>query len=156
TLKHATNAAAPSTTAPIDPTASASSQQSPASAPVVKKELKKKPDEVSVKKFKVNDDKHDDPSTGSEGAQDPEEAGAPQPGDVVGGYLLLDVIGRGGMGRVYLAEHKKLGRRVAMKMLRKRMVKNRMAVERFLSEARAVNQIRHENIIEVTDLFETD
>jgi serine/threonine protein kinase len=41
-------------------------------------------------------------------------------------------------------------------MLRRRMVKNPTAVERFLSEVRAVNQIRHENIIEVTDLFETE
>ncbi|HEY4222298.1 MAG TPA: Hsp70 family protein [Myxococcota bacterium] len=89
-------------------------------------------------------------------ASDPEEASAPQPGEIVGGYMLLDVIGRGGMGRVYLAEHTRLGRRVALKMLRKRMGKNPTAVERFLSEARAVNQIRHENIIDVVDLFETE
>jgi molecular chaperone DnaK len=137
-------------------------EQSEADGPVAapsapKKESKKKKDDAAspIKKIKL-DDKHDDPSTGSEGSKDAEEIGAPSPGDVIGGYVLLDVIGRGGMGRVYLAEHKRLGRRVALKMLRRRMVKNPTAVERFLSEARAVNQIRHENIIEVTDLFETE
>jgi molecular chaperone DnaK len=89
----------------------------------------------------------------SEQAQD--EPNAPQPGENIGGYELLDVIGKGGMGRVYLAEHVKLGRRVALKMLRKRYKKDSTALERFQAEARAVNQIRHENIIEVTDLFET-
>lgn len=79
-----------------------------------------------------------------------------RPGASVGGYLLLDVLGHGGMGHVYLAEHKRLGRRVALKMLRRRYGKDAQALDRFLSEARAVNQIRHENIIEVTDLFETD
>gem|GEM_PF-780708 len=83
------------------------------------------------------------------------EPPAPKPGDTVGGYLLIDVIGGGGMGQVYLAEHKRLGRRVAMKMLRQRFGKDTASLERFLSEARAVNQIRHENIIEVTDLFES-
>ncbi len=83
------------------------------------------------------------------------EPPAPKPGDTVGGYLLIDVIGGGGMGQVYLAEHKRLGRRVAMKMLRQRFGKDSASLERFLSEARAVNQIRHENIIEVTDLFES-
>jgi molecular chaperone DnaK len=83
------------------------------------------------------------------------EPPAPKPGDTVGGYLLIDVIGGGGMGQVYLAEHKRLGRRVAMKMLRQRFGKDTTSLERFLSEARAVNQIRHENIIEVTDLFES-
>ncbi len=145
--------------APVSPPESDVDDVAPPVAPKKppKKELKKKvEDAVAVKKFKVHDDRHDDQSTGGEESHAPEMQGAPTAGDVVGGYLLLDVIGRGGMGRVYLAEHKKLGRRVAMKMLRRRMVKNRTAVERFLSEARAVNQIRHENIIEVTDLFETD
>jgi serine/threonine protein kinase len=85
-----------------------------------------------------------------------DEASAPKPGDTLGGYLLLDVLGQGGMGTVYLAEHIRLGRRVALKMLRQRFASNPDAIERFLAEARAVNRIRHENIIEVTDLFETD
>ncbi|MBI1947519.1 MAG: Hsp70 family protein [Deltaproteobacteria bacterium] len=85
-----------------------------------------------------------------------DDASVPKPGDVVGGYHLLDILGRGGMGRVYLAEHIRLGRRVALKMLRRRFAGNEAAIERFLTEARAINRIRHENCIEVTDLFETD
>jgi tRNA A-37 threonylcarbamoyl transferase component Bud32 len=85
-----------------------------------------------------------------------DDASAPKPGDTLGGYLLLDVIGQGGMGTVYLAEHIRLGRRVALKMLRQRLAGHGAAIERFLSEARAINKIRHEHIIEVTDLFETD
>jgi molecular chaperone DnaK len=85
-----------------------------------------------------------------------DDANAPKAGDTLGGYLLLDVIGQGGMGTVYLAEHIRLGRRVALKMLRQRFAANPAAIDRFLYEARAVNKIRHENIIEVTDLFETD
>jgi molecular chaperone DnaK len=85
-----------------------------------------------------------------------DDAQAPKPGDTLGGYLLLDVLGQGGMGTVYLAEHIRLGRRVALKMLRQRGAAQSGAIERFLSEARAINKIRHEHIIEVTDLIETD
>jgi serine/threonine protein kinase len=73
---------------------------------------------------------------------------------VVGAYRLLSLLGEGGMGRVYLAEHVKLGRRVALKMLRSEFANNPNAVRRFFDEARAVNQIRHDNIIEVTDFVE--
>jgi serine/threonine-protein kinase len=72
-------------------------------------------------------------------------------GTPVGSYRLLEVIGEGGMGRVYLAEHVRLGRRVALKMLRSKYSQNPDAVRRFFTEARAVNRIAHENIVEVTD-----
>ncbi|HTE49915.1 MAG TPA: protein kinase [Kofleriaceae bacterium] len=72
-------------------------------------------------------------------------------GTEVGSYRLLDVLGEGGMGRVYLAEHIRLGRKVALKMLRSKYSQNPEAVRRFFTEARAVNRIAHENIVEVTD-----
>ena len=72
-------------------------------------------------------------------------------GTQVGSYRLLEVIGEGGMGRVYLAEHVRLGRKVALKMLRSKYSQNPEAVRRFFTEARAVNRIAHENIVEVTD-----
>jgi len=75
-------------------------------------------------------------------------------GTVVGSYRLIDVLGEGGMGRVYLAEHIKLGRRVAIKKLRHELASNPAAVARFFTEARAVNRISHENIVEITDLIE--
>jgi serine/threonine protein kinase len=75
-------------------------------------------------------------------------------GSVVGTYRLLELLGEGGMGRVYLAEHVKLGRRVAVKMLRPEFASNPIAVSRFFSEARSVNRISHENIVEITDFLE--
>ena len=75
-------------------------------------------------------------------------------GTLLGSYYVNDVIGEGGMGIVYLAEHVKLGRKVAIKVLRQEFSSNAAAVSRFFHEARAVNQIGHENIIEVTDFFE--
>ncbi|HUS64133.1 MAG TPA: serine/threonine-protein kinase [Kofleriaceae bacterium] len=77
-------------------------------------------------------------------------------GTVVGSYKLIEVIGEGGMGRVYLAEHTRLGRKVALKMLRSKFSSNAESVKRFFAEARAVNKIAHENIVEVTDFITGD
>jgi hypothetical protein len=81
---------------------------------------------------------------------------APQhpPGTVLGSYRLDEVIGRGGMGIVYVATHVKLGRRVAIKVLRAEYNQDPDALRRFFGEARAVNQIAHPNIIEITDFVE--
>ncbi len=58
------------------------------------------------------------------------------------------------MGYVFRAEHVKLGREVALKLLRGDYAKRRDAVARFFQEARTVNRIRHRNIVDVTDLVE--
>ena len=81
-------------------------------------------------------------------------SGIRDPGAVVGSYRLIDLIGQGGMGVVYLAEHTRLGRRVAIKMLRSEYSTNRQAVRRFFTEARAVNRISHKHIVEITDFIE--
>ena len=75
-------------------------------------------------------------------------------GNTLGVYRLLELIGEGGMGRVYLAEHEKLGRRVAIKVLQPEMAAKRSAVARFFQEAKLVNRIRHRNIVDVTDFVE--
>jgi hypothetical protein len=75
---------------------------------------------------------------------------------VFGSYRLLQQIGEGGMGRVFVAEHTRLGRHVAIKILRSEYAGNVEAVKRFFSEARAVNLIKHENIIEISDFVEND
>jgi serine/threonine-protein kinase len=71
-------------------------------------------------------------------------------------YRVLDLIGRGGMGFVYLAEHVTLSRRVALKIIRPDLAHDAEAVSRFFTEARAVNQIGHEHIVEITDYGQID
>ena len=86
----------------------------------------------------------------------PRESRVLPSGTVVGSYKLLQVLGEGGMGRVYLAEHTRLGRKVAIKMLRSKFSSNPESIKRFFGEARAVNKIAHENIVEVTDFVTED
>jgi putative nucleotidyltransferase with HDIG domain len=73
-------------------------------------------------------------------------------GTVVGGYRLVTELGSGGMGTVYYAEHLVIGRRAAIKVLRPEVSKDETIVSRFLTEARSVNDIRHPNVVEITDL----
>jgi serine/threonine protein kinase len=60
------------------------------------------------------------------------------------------------MGCVYRAEHTKLGREVALKVLRADYARRKDAVARFFQEARSVNRIRHRNIVDITDLVELE
>ena len=75
-------------------------------------------------------------------------------GHVLGTYRILELLGRGGMGYVFRAEHTKLGREVALKLLRSDYAKRRDAVLRFFQEAKTVNRVRHRNIVDVTDFVE--
>ena len=77
-------------------------------------------------------------------------------GQTFGTYKLLELLGKGGMGYVYRAEHTKLGREVALKLLRADYAKRRDAVNRFFQEAKTVNRVRHRNIVDVTDFVELD
>jgi serine/threonine protein kinase len=71
------------------------------------------------------------------------------PGTPVGEYEIEDVIGRGAMGTVYRAVHPLIGKRVAIKVLQGALAHNDNAVKRFTLEARAVNQIRHRNLVDI-------
>ncbi len=68
-----------------------------------------------------------------------------------GKYRLERLIGRGGMGGVFQAEHIAIGRRVAVKLILPELVGRREAEERFRLEARAAGRLYHPNVIEVTD-----
>ncbi|HFE46769.1 MAG TPA: serine/threonine protein kinase, partial [Nannocystis exedens] len=70
---------------------------------------------------------------------------------VDGRYEITDLLGEGGMGRVYLAEHRFLGRRVALKMLRKDAQQSPESVARFRQEALLTTRIGHPGIVEVLD-----
>src|SRR5436309_15802694 len=66
-------------------------------------------------------------------------------------YRLERLLGRGGMGSVYLATHLGTGRFVALKLIAPQYMRNEEFVERFKREARAAGRLRHPNIVDVTD-----
>ncbi len=78
----------------------------------------------------------------------------PVVGEIVGRYELIEPLGEGAMGRVFLARHVALGRLVALKLLKPEHAHDRAQVERFIREARAVNRVRNEHIVEVFDLVD--
>lgn len=70
----------------------------------------------------------------------------------LGDYELLDLLGQGGMGRVFLARNVHDNRQVALKVLRAEMAKDPANLNRFLNEATMVSRIHHPHIVEVYDL----
>jgi serine/threonine-protein kinase len=70
----------------------------------------------------------------------------------LGAYRILDRIGGGGMGFVFLAEHVRMQRRVALKVLPARQAIDPAGVERFYREARAAAQLDHPNIVHAFDI----
>ncbi|HEX5060452.1 MAG TPA: serine/threonine-protein kinase [Kofleriaceae bacterium] len=78
-----------------------------------------------------------------------------QLGHVLGNYRLIRKLGEGGVGTVYEGEHVRLGRKMALKVLHPETASAETIV-RFFNEARAVNEIRHPNIVDVEDFVTTD
>ncbi|HSP81648.1 MAG TPA: serine/threonine-protein kinase, partial [Myxococcaceae bacterium] len=77
-----------------------------------------------------------------------------QVGEVLGSYQLECLLGEGSMGRVFQARHTRLGRQVALKVLRPAFARDGGFVQRFFQEARTVNHINHEHIVEIFDFVE--
>ena len=75
-------------------------------------------------------------------------------GSIIGNYEVLSVLGRGGMGIVYKARHRTLNRVVALKMILHGLHGGSMAVQRFLSEARAVAALQHPGIVQIFEIAE--
>lgn len=69
-------------------------------------------------------------------------------------YNIISEVGRGGTAVVYLAEHKSLYKKVAIKTLHDELFNNDDVRKRFLAEARKMAQLSHPNIIKVSDLIE--
>lgn len=74
-----------------------------------------------------------------------------EPGSTFAGYRIDRLLGAGGMGSVYLAEHPRLPRLVALKLLRPELGADQRFVERFLRESTTVARLDHPNILPVLD-----
>ncbi|MDP9033991.1 MAG: serine/threonine-protein kinase, partial [Myxococcota bacterium] len=68
-----------------------------------------------------------------------------------GGYLILELVGVGGMGRVYRAEQTNLARTVAVKIIHPHLVGEENAAARFITEARAASRLNHPNSVGIID-----
>ena len=100
----------------------------------------------------MGDDENPAASAGSEGAIPPEgEFFDPWIGQNLAGYTIIQRIGEGGMGIVYLGRHESLGRLAAIKFLGAHMVDDKAYIERFLHEARGAAKLNHPNIVQVYD-----
>jgi len=78
---------------------------------------------------------------------------APDPllGKILGGYKLIEVVGEGGMGKVYRATQLSLHRDVALKVLRDALTNDQAFRDLFINEARAAAQLVHPNVVQVYD-----
>ncbi|MEK6337137.1 MAG: protein kinase [Acidobacteriota bacterium] len=77
-------------------------------------------------------------------------------GTLLGRYEIRSKIGEGGMGEVYLAQDKKLERKVALKILPEEVASNQERMGRFVQEAKAAAQLNHPNIAHVYEIDEAD
>jgi serine/threonine-protein kinase len=86
------------------------------------------------------------------GTPSPDDSGVVALGSVLDGRYRVDaILGKGGMGRVYKAEHTSLGRAVAIKVLHARLGGSKEAAQRFQREAMASGRLDHPNIVAVSD-----
>lgn len=77
-------------------------------------------------------------------------------GLVLGNYIIQDKIGEGGMGEVFVAEHRRMKRPVVVKILPERALESVNAVRRFQREVEAAAQLHHPNIVTAYDADEED
>ncbi len=75
-------------------------------------------------------------------------------GLLIGNYLILDKLGQGGMGMVFKARHRRLGRVVALKILPPSFARDKTAVDRFKREVEAAGRLKHANIVAALDADE--
>ncbi len=75
-------------------------------------------------------------------------------GLLIGNYLILDKLGQGGMGVVFKARHRRLGRVVALKILPPSFARDKTAVDRFKREVEAAGRLKHPNVVAALDADE--
>jgi serine/threonine protein kinase len=79
-----------------------------------------------------------------------------KPGQTIGSYEIVSFLSRGGMGEVYLAQDRRLSRKVALKILPASFTKDHDRLGRFEQEARAASALNHPNIITIYEILETN
>ena len=79
-----------------------------------------------------------------------------EPGTRIGGFEIIRLLGRGGMGNVYLANQLSMSRPVALKILLSSMTQDKESVNQFLNEVRVSGRLNHRNIITAIDAGEID
>jgi serine/threonine protein kinase/tetratricopeptide (TPR) repeat protein len=85
-----------------------------------------------------------------------EGSGVGLEGRALGSYRLLEALGTGGMGQVYLAEDTRLGRRIALKLLPPEYSDHPEKIQRFEREARAIASLNHPGIVTLHSIEEAD
>jgi serine/threonine protein kinase len=80
----------------------------------------------------------------------------PRVGTELAGYRIESVLGRGGMAIVYLAEHLRLGRKVALKVMAPELAGDERFRERFISESRLAASLHDPNVMPIYDAGETE
>ena len=103
----------------------------------------------TIGKFVGGDDSGGDPAATLPMANRPKGDPGPTLPFELGDYHLLEIIGRGGMGVVYLARQNHLDRMVAVKMIRSGMLADESEVRRFYTEAQAAARLQHPGIVAV-------
>ena len=84
----------------------------------------------------------------------PEAASRELAGRTLGHYRILEPLGRGGVGQVFVAEDTRLGRKVALKILIDEVARSPQSRARFEREARAAASLSHSNILAIHDFGE--
>src|SRR5262245_25356450 len=72
-----------------------------------------------------------------------------------GRYLVQSKIGEGGMGVVFAVKHAVIERPLAIKVLKREVMRDQATIQRFIQEAKAASRIGHPNIVDVTDFGKT-
>lgn len=80
----------------------------------------------------------------------------PRRGNDIAGYRIENLLGRGGMGAVYLAEDLRLGRKVALKLLAPELAENERFRDRFLRESQLAASLDHPHIVPIYAAGEAD